>query len=258
MRRLAVIAVVVAVAAYGVARFRSHKPPVRVGCGTAIPDALYSLDTDQASNAATIAAVGLKLGMPNHAVTIALATALLESRLRNLTGGDRDSVGLFQQRPSQGWGRRDEILDPRYAAAAFYRVLVRVPGWQVLDVTVAAQKVQRSAMPTGYAGWEAEARALARALTGEVAGGLVCRLGKASSSAGGGIAVANAFSQDFGSISLSATMTSTRGWAVATWLVAKAESLGVRSVHFNGLAWTGDRGTWVAEGRVDPHVVFAF
>jgi len=123
----------------------------------------YTLDIDQAANSTTIAAVGKRLGLPNHAVTVALAAALQESRLRNLPYGDRDSLGLFQQRPSQGWGTSAEILTPSYAAAAFFRELIRVNGWATLPITVAAQEVQRSGAPTAYAQWEPQARALAMA-----------------------------------------------------------------------------------------------
>ncbi|MBV9291689.1 MAG: hypothetical protein JO222_04500, partial [Frankiales bacterium] len=110
-------------------------PECRLGRG---PAALL-LSTDQAANASTIAAVARREALPDHAVTIAIATALQESKLQNLPFGDRDSVGLFQQRPSQGWGRRAQLLQPAFAAAAFYAHLRQVPGWQTLPVTVAAQ-----------------------------------------------------------------------------------------------------------------------
>src|SRR5829696_2276626 len=90
----------------------------------------YSMSTEQAANAATIAAVAVKRELPVRAVAIALATALQESKLINLEYGGRDSLGLFQQRPSQGWGSPGQILDPRYAAAKFYDALVAVPGWE--------------------------------------------------------------------------------------------------------------------------------
>jgi len=116
----------------------------------------------------------LQDGFPHHAVTVALAAALQESLLRNLPGGDRDSVGLFQQRPSQGWGTPAQLTDPRYAAAAFYRALGRISGWSTMPVTDAAQRVQHSATPEAYANWEAEARVLARILTREVPETIVC------------------------------------------------------------------------------------
>src|SRR5262249_34885017 len=120
---------------------RHHKPPPP-SCAVTSPSGstTYMLDVDQAANAATIAALGKKLGLPDHAVTVALAAALQESRLHNLDYGDRDSLGLFQQRPSQGWGTSSEILTPSYAAAAFFRELVKVENWPTLPVTQAAQE----------------------------------------------------------------------------------------------------------------------
>ena len=143
-------------------------------CAAKIGNQSYRLSVEQADNAKTIAAIGLQEGFPHHAVTVALAAALQESQLRNLPGGDRDSVGLFQQRPSQGWGRPQQLKNPRYAAAAFYRVLSHVSGWSTMSVTEAAQRVQRSATPRAYANWEAEARVLARILTREVSDMIVC------------------------------------------------------------------------------------
>lgn len=143
-------------------------------CVAKISNERYSLTVAQANNAKTIAEIGLQDGLPHHAVTVALAAALQESQLRNLPGGDRDSVGLFQQRPSQGWGTPAQLKDPRYAAAAFYRALGRVSGWPTMSVTDAAQRVQRSATPEAYANWEAEARVLARILTREVPETIAC------------------------------------------------------------------------------------
>ena len=84
-------------------------------------------------------------GLPNHAVTVALAAALQESKLYNVNYGDRDSVGIFQQRPSQGWGTPAQLIDPAYAANAFYSHLEKIPTWRTLEVAKAAQLVQHSA-----------------------------------------------------------------------------------------------------------------
>lgn len=135
----------------------------------------YGLDRAQVANAMTVAQSSTSLGLPHHAVTVALAAAFQESGLHDLAHGDRDSVGLFQQRPSQGWGTPAQLIDTRYASEAFMRVLSRVAGWESLPVGEAAQRVQRSAAPNAYARWEVEARALARAETGEVVGALSCR-----------------------------------------------------------------------------------
>ena len=137
--------------------------------GTAV-----TLDLDQASHASTIAAVAHARGLPEQAVTIALATALQESKLRNLASGDRDSLGLFQQRPSQGWGTPAQIRDPVYASGRFFEALVKVPDYADLPVTVAAQHVQHSGYPGAYAQHEAEAATLANVLTGQDGPALSC------------------------------------------------------------------------------------
>jgi hypothetical protein len=147
----------------------------RPACVVSIGTQRVALDQQQATNAMTIAAVARDLGLADHAVTIANAAAMQESGLRNLDHGDRDSLGLFQQRPSQGWGTPAQLLDPRYAARAFLVRLAHIEGWQSLPVTVAAQRVQRSATPTAYAHWELQARLIARATTGEVPGALRCQ-----------------------------------------------------------------------------------
>ena len=92
----------------------------------------------------------MRRGLPARAASIALATAYQESKLRNLDHGDRDSLGLFQQRPSQGWGTAEQLQDPYYAVNAFYDALVKVDGYQAMRITEAAQKVQRSGFPEAY------------------------------------------------------------------------------------------------------------
>jgi cell wall-associated NlpC family hydrolase len=124
----------------------------------------------QVPAAQTVVATGISLHVPARGQVVALATAMQESRLRNLAGGDRDSIGLFQQRPSQGWGTPDQLHDPVYASRAFYQALLKVPGWQQLTVTQAAQRVQRSAFPDAYARWEPLATALQKAITATLPG----------------------------------------------------------------------------------------
>ncbi|NLU78937.1 hypothetical protein HCA58_11230 [Micromonospora sp. HNM0581] len=137
-------------------------------------DGEVTLDSQQMANAATIAAIGVQREMPEQAVVVALATAYQESGLRNLAGGDRDSVGLFQQRPSQGWGTPEQIRDPRYAAGKFYAALKKVRGWEDMRVTDAAQKVQRSAFPEAYEKWADESQVLSRALLGHATTAVAC------------------------------------------------------------------------------------
>jgi hypothetical protein len=172
-RLLALFAVAGALAAVTVLVARALLPapaPAPPGCTVGHGPAALTLSPDQAENAATITAVGLRLGLPPHAAVIALATALQESKLHNLPFGDRDSLGLFQQRPSTGWGTPEQVLDAERATRAFYggagnpnpgrtRGLLDIPGWRSMSVTQAAQAVQLSAFPDAYAKWEPSARA---------------------------------------------------------------------------------------------------
>lgn len=135
----------------------------------ASPTAVVPLTGEMATNARTIVSVGRSLGVPEYGLVVALAAAAQESGLRNLSYGDRDSIGIFQQRPSTGWGTPAQILEPTYAARLFFggpknpnaantRGLLDIPGWQAKSVTDAAQAVQLSGFPTAYAKWEASAR----------------------------------------------------------------------------------------------------
>lgn len=232
----------------------------------------YEFTPEQAVNAATITAVGTARDLPERAVTIALATALQESTLRNIDYGDRDSLGLFQQRPSQGWGTPAEIMDPAYSAAKFYDELVEVPGYTRLPLTVAAQRVQRSGFPDAYAKHETDARLLAAALTGRSAATLTCEGRPGTARAKGPDAVRAALVRDFGQDVLqsagaavddaSAAPTGTggsdgrtvtlpvaagpgtegrleqRGWQLAHWAVANATSLRIERVSYAGREWT--------------------
>ena len=138
------------------------------GCAPASA-AVARFDVDQVANAATIVRVGADLEVPRRGWVVAVATAMQESGLHNLgflgARNDHDSLGLFQQRPSQGWGTAEQVRNPVYAATAFYRRLVHVPGWQQMPLTEAAQRVQRSAYPDAYAKHEPAATALVNQIT---------------------------------------------------------------------------------------------
>lgn len=166
---LAVIAVV-AVAGILVLRDTVRLPDFR-GCRVEVGDVATELSTEQAENAAIIAAVGVRRGLPARAVSIALATAYQESKIHNLDHGDRDSLGLFQQRPSMGWGSPEQLKDPYFAVNAFYDALEKVDGYRNMRITEAAQAVQRSGFPEAYEDHADDARALASALTGYSPGG---------------------------------------------------------------------------------------
>ncbi|GAB3861815.1 M23 family metallopeptidase [Dactylosporangium cerinum] len=138
--------------------------------------AIDQWDPVQVGNAATIISVGVARALPARAWVIAVATAMQESSLRNLPGGDRDSVGLFQQRPSQGWGTVAQLTDSVYAAGKFYDKLVTIPNWQTLPLTEAAQAVQISAFPDAYTRWEPDAVTIVQTLTGQAGGVAACNI----------------------------------------------------------------------------------
>ena len=137
--------------------------------GTTVAD----LSDEQRQNANVIVSTARGLGAPPRAWVIALATAMQESTLRNIPYGDRDSEGLFQQRPSQGWGTQAQVTDPVYATTQFIQRLLAVPGWDAMALTDAAQIVQRSAFPDAYRKWEVLATQLVTQL-GQVADPVRC------------------------------------------------------------------------------------
>ncbi|WP_346115507.1 C40 family peptidase, partial [Nonomuraea maheshkhaliensis] len=129
------------------------------------PGSTVTLDIEQQTHAALIVQIAIERGLPARAAVIAIATAMQESKLRNLRFGHLDSLGLFQQRPSQGWGTREQILDPHHATSTFYQRLSKVPRWERLPPTQAAQSVQRSAHPDASAPWEPLAQQTVDTLT---------------------------------------------------------------------------------------------
>jgi hypothetical protein len=157
------VAIVAALVLLGVAWARSADDVPAEGTCT-VDGGTVTVSAEQARHATTIARVARDRGLPDRAVVIALATAQQESGLRNLDYGDRDSLGLFQQRPSQGWGTPEQVREPAYAAGEFYERLVQVPGWETGRLTDVAQTVQRSGFPELYQQWEPMAQALTDAL----------------------------------------------------------------------------------------------
>jgi hypothetical protein len=278
MRRgpIALVAVLVLVCALAVVIAVNSKhvtlPHLGPEC-TVKADGEVTLDSVQMANAATIAAVGMRRKMPAQAVVIALATALQESKLENRDHGDRDSLGLFQQRPSQGWGTAADIQDPRYASDKFYSALKKVKGWKTMRITEAAQKVQRSAYPNAYEKWADESEVLAKALTGQVTGAVECTVtgdpvlrGAAAATAltqglrldwGRGMAKVESDPNDGFALDVS---TASAGWRYAHWLVSHASGTGLERVRFADLEWHATGGKWVpvsSDGGADERQVIA-
>lgn len=133
-----------------------------------------TLSAEQARNASVIVAASIERGLPERAAVVALATAYQESDIRNLDYGDRDSLGLFQQRPSYGWGTEEQIMDPWYSSHRFYEELVKFTDWESVNINDMAQKVQRSGFPDAYGQHVGKSEAVAGALRGSVPALLSC------------------------------------------------------------------------------------
>jgi hypothetical protein len=215
------------------------------------------LTVGQAAIAATIAGVASERHMPPRAVAIAYATALQESKLANLPYGDRDSVGVFQQRPSQGWGTTRQIENPVYASGRFFQALAAVPHYQRMPIYAAAQAVQHSADGSAYAQYSDMGSELATAFTGAAPHSVWCSYGSAPGKAR--LATASRMlTSAFGPLSRQVTgdpadtvtvRDARQGWAVAAWLVTNAPDFGITFVRYQGYQWSGFRGSgrWTAE-----------
>lgn len=273
-RTTAAVAVLIGLAGYLAVQYVTGGPGAPQCTVRAEGDAQpYELSPEQAANAATISAVASSRGLSERAVTIALATAMQESGLRNIDFGDRDSVGLFQQRPSQDWGTVRQIMDPVYSAGAFYRHLAKVPGYSRLPLTVAAQKVQRSGYPQAYAKHEANAARLTGALTGRDQDALTCTESRpVDGKAGGAATVRERLVREFGpgvlpraggggrtagggsgsgsgsgvtipvpkSGAVAAGEDGRRGWELAMWAMAHSAELHIEQISYAGRMWTAD------------------
>ena len=209
-----------------------------------------TLTPDQAQNAALIANIAVTRGLPDHAATVAIATAMQESRLTNLDYGDLDSLGLFQQRPSQGWGTAEQVSDMTYAA------------------------------------WDAMARAWASGLTGERSAGVTCALEPATSSDADGLVAAiggtlpnvnvsvvppngktgtnNGAATNTASTTLTITLPDGLSadnrtrlcWQTAGWLVTHARQYGIDALHADGMDWNRKAGTWIGTETAEQTITF--
>ena len=271
VRRSLTILVALVLAGLGVyiasAVLNRSDAPVVEGCTAIANGNKESLATDQPANASLITAIAVRRGLPARAATIAIATSMQEAKLRNNNYGDHagpDSRGLFQQRPSQGWGTEEQLMDPVYATNAFYDALVKVPGYETLTITEAAQKVQRSAYPEAYSQHEDLGRAYASALTGNSHASLDCTLRKPDS-AGDPIAFRAALTQSYGaspaSVAAGQTVTvradNALAWSVGQWAVANAKGLAVARVDVDGQAWVreGNKGWTDAQTQAGVVVI---
>lgn len=263
--------IVVLIAVGGYTAYRTYERYVQQlltipGCQAGTGTNAIGLDFGQAADAATIAGVAARDHLPGEALTVAYATAMQESKLENLDYGDRDSVGIFQQRPSQGWGTTAELEDPAYAAGAFFRALIKVPHYATLPVDQAAQDVQHSAGGSAYEQYAQTGAALTAAFaatphavscwyqpaattaSGPNLGGAMRGLADAFGQPGRGHAV-DTVSRARSSGSALIDTTSRSGWTVANWLVTNARSYGITQVSYRGYRWTAGLGetSWQAD-----------
>jgi hypothetical protein len=258
---LATAAAVALIAALALLAIVRHVAPALLmgsGCSADANGQLIPLDTGQAGIASTIAGVARQDAMPRRAVTVAYAAALQESKLQNLHYGDRDSVGIFQQRPSQGWGPTRRLENPVYATTKFFAALATVPRYRRIPVYRAAQDVQHSADGVAYSQYQQTAASLATAFTGTAPHAVWCWYGGPATGPARLTAAARELTKTFGPLAehraadpvLAVHVTSARdGWAVAAWVVSHAGAYGIRGVRYQDYLWTtasGNKG-WTRE-----------
>jgi hypothetical protein len=246
-------------------------PPPPPGCQAGTGVQAIDLDLEQAQIAATIAGVAARHRLPRQAVTIALAAALQESKLHNLDYGDRDSVGIFQQRPSEGWGSPTQLQDPVYATTKFYAALAKVHGYAAMPVYRAAQEVQHSADGSAYQQWTDIAGQLTGYFTGKSPHGVSCWYTPAGRANLAG--VERQVRQTFGPAGRKAvvvTISTARsakknfkstavlhvqraaGWTVASWLVAHAQAYHLSQIRYAGFSWKAANGNMGWQREPNP------
>jgi hypothetical protein len=217
----------------------------------------YQVDTSQAAVASTMVGVVITRGLPERAAVLVLAAGLQESKLRNVPSGegDRDSVGVLQQRPSQGWGTIAQLNDLHYATGAFLDAMLRQSNWQTRPLADVIQQVQVSIDGSLYAQHEPEAQALADALTGHTAAGITCTFSKPTvvvspeqltTDVTADLPVNSPVTNDV----LRSVTVPGAGWATAAWFVANADRLGIDSVSYNSQTWTRTK-TWHPTDKSD-------
>ncbi|MEU0565902.1 hypothetical protein ABZ297_10990 [Nonomuraea sp. NPDC005983] len=245
-RGVITIAVIVIVLAIGVSMalytlLKKAKPLAvpEAHCIVKTPRGERDLDPEQAEIAATIAAVAERRRLPERAVMIAYVTGLQESKLYNLDYGDRDSVGVFQQRESQGWGTKKQLMDPVYATNKFFAALVKVKNYRKLKLEDAAQAVQRSAAGYAYAQHEEDARILAAAFTGRIPKAVRCWYPPSKTQTPAPQPKTDEARRQLArALGDTSVTTPKRGWLIAAWSVAHAQKYGLRQVGFSGATWS--------------------
>lgn len=250
--------------------FTAKKEPLPLSdqCTAHVADLTVAVSTDQAHWLSIIVGVATQRDLAPRASTIAIATVYQETGIRNLDWGDRDSKGLFQQRPSQGWGTDAQVQDPYHASNRFYEALVKVPNWADGDVNDVAQAVQRSGHPEEYRKHVENARRLASALTGQTPASFTCRVSDPPTADPAGLAdflkrtlpASSQVSHSADTVTVKASSTRL-AWSAASIAVANHARYGLASVEVAGSTWTPhprELATWQGTPGPGDSVVIRF
>lgn len=257
------IGVVLALVAGGVVLWSAYNQtplPIDDRCVATAGGHSTTIDPEQARNAAIIAGMSIKRGLIPRAASIALATAYQESKIRNLDYGHSDSIGLFQQRPSTGWGTIEQIMDPWYSTREFYRAMERIKNWKTRSINDVAQAVQRSAFPDAYRQHETNARSLASSLTGQTPASFTCVV--KSPKVGDPEAMASFLTKTLGTDAVTVNRTddtltvkagsATHAWAVAHLAIANTADYGLVSAQVGPYGWTHSPTSLAGWGGTGP------
>jgi hypothetical protein len=254
LRGFALLTVAALAVSLGLYLAYRHVQEVSHGCQANSGAAAVSLDPEQGALAATIAGVAHARHVGTGAVTIAYATAMQESHLHNLPAGDLDSIGVFQQRPSEGWGSPKNLMDPVYATGKFFDALVRVPDYLHIPLAEAAQDVQHSADGSAYSNYQQQAAQMAAAFTGLRPHSVWCwsfpdRPGRPQVAA-----MRSGLLHAFGRLDVRAAGSSGAdpatdirigrravGWTVAGWLVTHATEYQIGNVRYADYQWSASK-----------------
>mgnify|MGYP000850983905 FL=1 len=259
------IALVLALIAGGITLWSTWNKaplPIEDRCTATAGGRTTTVDPAQARNAAIIAGMSIKRGLAPRAASIALATAYQESGIRNLDYGHADSLGLFQQRPSKGWGTEEQIMDPWYSTRSFYREMEKIRNWKTKDINDVAQAVQRSAYPDAYRRHVPNARTLASSLTGETPASFRCVVNAPGPADPAGMRtfLNKTLGEDTITVARDGeklTVTAKKAahaWAVAHLAIANTQAYGLASVRIGPYTWVHSPTSladWVGTGPTD-------
>jgi hypothetical protein len=219
------------------------------------------VNLDPSQNAATMVSVVISRKLPERAAVLVIGAALQESKLTNIPpgDGDRDSVGILQQRPSQGWGTAEQLSDIRFATGKFLDQLVKIPNWQTIPLADAVQAIQVSADGSAYARHEGQAQQIADGLMGAKPASVSCTFGKPTEVTSSTVVARQLAAElpiDKPVASGNELSVPGAGWPTAAWLVAHANNFGIDQVAYDGKRWQRSKG-WRADQTASADAVTA-